>query len=271
MKSSSRTNQIIAFAITLLFHGLVILALCMVYLRYSPSSEADRQWPPVDSAEVLFGGEYVMVGDTPEPTAPNSQEAAAQADPQPTPPSPQVESTVNSGKTAPDPTPVMTTSRPSPAKAETPVTKPKETGPTKAEIEAAERAKREEETRTQIASKVKFGSSGNASGTGSGKTGSPNGNSETGAVSGAPGYSMGGRSIASWKTPPRGPMGKVTVRVSVNREGDVTSASYVSGEGPAAASATTRQNCIAAAKQSKFSVDLNGPAIQTGTITYNFR
>ncbi len=253
---------------TLLFHVIVVVILASLYLRYSPSEQAERKWPPVDSSEVLFGGEFVMTGDSPE-LAESSQEPAPAEVHEPTPPAPQAPSVENTGTPAPTPAPVVTSERPSPAKVikET----PKEpTGPTKAEIEAAERAKREAETRQQIANKVQFGKSGTGS-TGQGKAGSTNGNSSTGALSGTPGFNLKGRTMDLWSKPQPGPLGTITVKVSVNRQGQVTEASYQSGTGAAAANASTRQNCVNAARASRFSVDNDAPAIQTGTITYRFQ
>lgn len=266
--TSSRRNQIIAMLATLLFHAVVVVVLVSLYLRYSPAEEAARTWPPVDSAEVLFGGEFVMTGDSPE-QAESSQEPAPAEVQEPTPPAPQAPAVENTGTPAPNPAPVISSNRPSPAKVvkET----PKEpTGPTKAEIEAAERAKAEAETRQKIASKVQFGKTGTGS-TGEGKAGSPNGNSSTGALSGTPGFNLKGRTMDSWSKPQPGPLGTITVKVSVNRQGQVTDASYQSGTGAAAASAATRQHCVNAARASRFSVDNDAPAIQTGTITYRFQ
>lgn len=241
----------------------------VLYLRYNPAEMTERTWPPVDSAELLFGGEYVMIGDTPYTTESADNASTAEADPEPAPAAPPVESTENSGTPSPQPTPPLTSERPSPAKANpTPPATP--TGPSKAEIEAAERARREQETRDAIASKVTFGKSGGKSNS-QGKPGQPDGNSATGAASGTPGYNLNGRTIASWKTPPGAPLGTITVAVSVDREGNVTSAVYSSGTGAAAASETARAQCVAAARGSKFSVDYNAPKTQRGTITYHFR
>lgn len=133
-----------------------------------------------------------------------------------------------------------------------------------------QKAKREQETRNAIAGKVKFGQKGTG-GSGQGNAGSPDGNSTVGAVSGSPGFNLKGRSLADWHSPAKGPLGSITVRVSVNRQGKVTSASYLSGTGAAAANRTTRNNCVNAALRSQFSVDNDAPASQTGTITYNFK
>ena len=253
--------------LTVVFHAAVAVLLLTLYLRYTPADQQERTWPPVDSSEVLFGGEYVMIGDTPE-QAESSDAPAPSEVAEATPPAPLAEAVENTGTPAPTPAPVISSERPSPAKVvkETP-TEP--TGPTKAEIEAAERAKREEETRQKIASQMKFGSAG-AGASGQGKAGSPDGNSTTGVLSGTPGFNLKGRSLASWQTPPSAPLGTITVRVSVNRQGQVTDASYQSGTGAAAANTTARDNCVRAARASRFSVDSDAPAIQTGTITYRF-
>ena len=265
---SSRKSHIIALVATLLFHAAVVAILCVLYLRYSPAEEAQCTWPPVDSSEVLFGGEYVMIGDTPDPVDNSTTEApatpsSAEAEP------PVAEALVNTGTPSPEPAPVVVSERKSPAKvAKKEVKEP--TGPSKAEIEAAERAKREQEKRQEIANRVQFGSAGSGA-AGKGKTGSPNGNSDTGAASGKPGFNLNGRTMEQWTTPDRGPLGTITISVNVNRQGKVTSAAYRSGTGAAAASQATRQNCIRAARASQFSVDNNAPASQKGTITYNFR
>lgn len=253
---------------TVLFHGAVLAVLMALYLRYSPAEQADRTWPPVDSSEVLFGGEFVMTGDTPE-LADNSDTPAAESPEQAPAPTPPAESTENTGTPAPTPAPVVTSERPSPAKA--PKTKTEQpTGPTKAEREAAERAKREQEARENIASRVNFGKTG-TQGSGQGKSGQPDGNSDTGAASGKPGFNLNGRTIESWQTPPGAPLGTITVSVTVDRQGRVTNAVYASGTGAAAASTRARTACVSAARGSKFSVDLNAPAAQKGTITYHFK
>lgn len=262
-----RRNNLIALVCTVTFHAVLVVLLLSLYLRYSGAEDSERTWPPVDSAEVLFGGEYVMIGDNPELASTHSEPAPAEAD-APEAPSPQAEALENAGEPA-KPAPVVTSERPSPAKVKKePV--PEKTGPTKAEREAAEKAKREQETRQAIASKVRFGKTGTG-GSGKGNAGSPDGNSTVGAVSGSPGFNLKGRSLASWHTPASAPLGTVTIRVSVNRQGKVTSASYISGTGAAAASSTVRKDCESAAMRSQFSVDNDAPASQTGTITYRFQ
>ncbi|MCM1355316.1 MAG: TonB family protein [Staphylococcus sp.] len=264
---SDNRHRLIALFVTIIFHVAVVVVLLTLYLRYPGSADEVRTWPPVDSSEVLFGGEYVMIGDRPE-IAENTGEPAPSAVEAEAVPSPQAEALENAGEPA-EPAPVISTERPSPAKVEKKPA-PEKTGPTKAELEAAAKAKREEETRQAIAGKVKFGQQGTG-GSGAGNAGSPNGNSTVGAVSGSPGFNLKGRTLADWHRPASAPLGTITVRVTVNRQGKVTSASYLSGTGAAAASQSARQSCVAAARRSQFSVDNDAPASQTGTITYNFK
>lgn len=263
-KSDNNRQRLIALLATVAFHVLVAVLLLTLYLRYPGEAVEMRTWPPVDSSEVLFGGEYVMIGDRPEIAQNTGTPAPAEAEAQEVP-APEAESLVNSGEPA-EPAPVISSERPSPAKVEKKPA-PEKTGPTKAELEAAAKAKREEEARKAIAGKVKFGQKG----TGSGNAGSPDGNATVGAVSGSPGFNLKGRSLADWHRPASAPLGTITVRVTVNRQGKVTSASYLSGTGAAAASQSARQSCVNAARMSQFSVDNDAPASQTGTITYNFK
>lgn len=260
-----KRHRLIALFITVLFHAIVVVALLMLYLR-PVASDSERKWPPVDSSEVLFGGEYVMVGDRQEIADNTGEPASAETEAEAVP-APEAEALENAGEEA-KPAPVVSSERPSPAKVEKKAT-PEKTGPTKAEREAAEKAKREQETRQAIAGKVKFGQTG--TGTKAGNAGSPDGNATVGAVSGSPGFNLKGRTLADWHRPASAPLGSITIRVSVNRQGRVTSANYLSGTGAAAASQSARQSCIQAALRSQFSVDEDAPASQTGTITYNFK
>lgn len=265
--NTDNRNKLIALACTVAFHIALAVLLLTLYLRYPGAEDNERTWPPVDSSEVLFGGEYVMIGDSPELAATNSDPAPAESEATEAP-APQVEALENSGEPA-QPAPVVSTDRPSPAKVKKEPA-PEKSGPTKAEREAAEKAKREQATRQAIANKVQFGKTGTG-GSGKGNAGSPNGNSTVGAVSGSPGFNLKGRSLASWHTPASAPLGSITIRVAVNRQGKVTSASYISGTGAAAASSAVRKNCEDAAMRSQFSVDNDAPASQTGTITYRFQ
>lgn len=236
---NNRRHRAIAAAATLLFHALLIAALVAGVLRYS--SEHDQpEWPPADSSEILFGGEFVMVGDQ---GAAEAEAAAETAD-------------------VSDVTDVTDVAAPSgDIKVPKAFKVPKDPKAEKAEkAETAEKAEKAE----AIKDRVSFGK-------GKGKAGQPDGNSADGAVSGIAASGLGNRKAVSLPSPEKGPMGKIVVKITVDRNGNVTSAAYLSGVAPANASASARRSCVEAARRSRFSADPDAPASQTGTITYTYK
>lgn len=260
-----RRTEWTAALVTFVIVVLIGLTVAFMKLTYIPSSLV-REWPPADSSELLFAGEYVVAGDVLEPevsaTEP-AQEASAEE--------PLTEGLdMNSqGEPQEAPAPPVTSERTSPMKV-TPAKKEEKTGPTKAEIEAQRaKEKAQNETRQKIAGQMKFGSN-SSSGSGKGKTGSPEGNSAVGKVSGAPGFSLEGRTLAHWELPVKtAPNGSVSLRVVVNQQGKVIEATVKSSSG-AAANEAVRAACIAAARKCRFSVKLDAPSRQSGTLTYKF-
>lgn len=244
---NNRRHRAIAAAATLLFHALLIAALVAGVLRYS--SEQDRpEWPPADSSEILFGGEYVMVGDQ------GASEAEAAAE---TETAEAVEEPANDIKVLKVPKAPKDLKVP---KAEKTEKTEKAEKAEKAEAEKAEKAEKAE----AIKDRVSFGK-------GKGKAGQPDGNSADGAVSGIAASGLGNRKAVSLPSPAKGPMGKIVVKITVDRNGNVTSAAYLSGVAPANASASARRSCVEAARRSRFSADPDAPASQTGTITYTYK
>lgn len=235
---NNRRHRAIAAAATLLFHALLIAALVAGVLRYS--SEQDQpEWPPADSSEILFGGEFVMIGDQ---GASEAEAAAETAD-------------------VSDVTDVTDVAAPSgDIKVPKALKVPKDPKAEKAEAEKAEKAEKAE----AIKDRVSFGK-------GKGKAGQPDGNSADGAVSGIAASGLGNRKAVSLPSPEKGPMGKIVVKITVDRNGNVTSAAYLSGVAPANASASARRSCVEAARRSRFSADPDAPASQTGTITYTYK
>lgn len=258
---SNRKDRIIAIVGTVAFHAIVLIVLLCAYLEFDPTET--REWPPADESEILFGGEYVMLGDIPDPSVTTSDEPAPQ------------ESTDDAASEATDmvdagsvgePAPLITSQQESPAKVKEKA-RPEKTGPTKEELAAQEKARREKEAAERINNRVKFGGSGS----GNGKSGQPDGNASTGAVKGAPGHNLKGRSVESWGRPSSTLSGTIRIKVVVNKQGKVVGTpTYVGGDGPAAANMNVRNSCIAASRQSQFSVSLDGPATQTGVITWRF-
>ena len=238
---NNRRHRAIAAAATLLFHALLIAALVAGVLRYS--SEHDQpEWPPADSSEILFGGEFVMVGDQGAAEAEAAAETAYVSD-------------------VSDVTDVTDVAAPSgDIKVPKDLKVPKDPKAEKAEAEKAEKAEKAE----AIKDRVSFGK-------GKGKAGQPDGNSADGAVSGIAASGLGNRKAVSLPSPEKGPMGKIVVKITVDRNGNVTSAAYLSGVAPANASASARRSCVEAARRSRFSADPDAPASQTGTITYTYK
>ena len=238
---NNRRHRAIAAAATLLFHALLIAALVAGVLRYS--SEQDQpEWPPADSSEILFGGEFVMVGDQGASEAEAAAETADVSD-------------------VSDVTDVTDVAAPSgDIKVPKALKVSKDPKAEKAEAEKAEKAEKAE----AIKDRVSFGK-------GKGKAGQPDGNSADGAVSGIAASGLGNRKAVSLPSPEKGPMGKIVVKITVDRNGNVTSAAYLSGVAPANASASARRSCVEAARRSRFSADPDAPASQTGTITYTYK
>ncbi|MDD2961862.1 MAG: hypothetical protein PHR45_07270 [Muribaculaceae bacterium] len=259
MKLNDR-NKIIAIIATLLLHVAIIVVLLFSFLDY--------EWPPKDmplpqESEILFGGEYVMLGNVPTPASDDMNNAqaetakdAAVAD---------APDTKNAG-TAGETPELISTDNDSPMKVKKKEEKPKKTGPTKEELAEQERVKREKAESQKIKNRVSFSNAGK----GSGKEGSPNGNASVGARSGAPGHSLKGRTLENWGRPSSQVEGVVIIEVRVNAKGKVIAANYQGGKGSAAANASVRKSCVQASLNSRFSVSTESTAEQVGTITWRF-
>lgn len=249
---------------TVVIAVLMLLLMLTAGLHYSPVAE--RVWPPVDSSELLFEGEFVKLGDVARPVA---QEAPAKQQQNTAEPVHETHDLADAGPAGEQPTPPISSERESPMKVE-PKPKPEKAGPTKEEIERREAEKKRREEAGRISRRVNFGASKSTGKSGEGTSGSPNGNADHGALSGAPGTSLSGRTLESWSKPSGRATGSIVISVRVNRQGHVTSASYRSGSGAVASLTDARRSCVQAALKSRFSVNLDAPAEQTGTITYHF-
>lgn len=263
----NRKSRIAALCITLLVAILTWVVLVSTYLNFTPLSERSaHQWPPVDSAELLFADEFVAAGNVTEPDATDDPAPVAESAP-----APEAHDMVDAGEKAEVAPPVVTTKQPSPAKIveKKPVEK-KKTGPTKEELAAIAKAKQEKETSQNISNRVNFGKKA-AGGEGSGTPASASTSDNSGSRSGSASGKLGGRSLERWAKPSATATGTIVVTVRVDREGRVTSASYSSGTGAVASLTAARRSCEQAALKSQFSVVLDGPATQVGTITYRFK
>lgn len=265
-------DRLIAILGTAMTLALLLIWIVLSEFRVNLSDIEERTWPPVDSSEIVFGGEFVKLGDLPVPV----EKHDAKSLPQESAEEPAYDGTdlVDAGakaETAPAP---VASERQSPMKVEKKPEVPEKKGPTKEELAEQERIRRQKEQEAkskQISSGIK-NSFKNNNKSATGISGSTNGNSDNGVLAGTPGFSLKGRTPESWGATRSTLAGSITIRVTVNRQGHVIGTpTYVGGSGPAAASAQVRASCIQAARSSRFSVDLDAPAEQVGTITWTFK
>ncbi|MBR6283635.1 MAG: hypothetical protein IKR25_04995 [Muribaculaceae bacterium] len=290
---SERKNQIAASVITLIILLLTLGLMVSCGLHY--------EWPPDEPTQVelkqdsiLFGGEYVMLGNTPEPAESEQMDepqpdTAEKMEPEPNVAGDDLEDAGEPAKQAPEP---VTAKEPSPMKVkEKPKEeKPKKTGPaveTPKPTEKQPKVKRAEESTpkptekqpntkrsdnaTPKTDRVKD-AFGKSSGKGSGKQGSPDGNSDKGAVSGKPSIGgLEGYTLAHWETTHSQHYGSVVVKVNVAPNGQVKAAHAVSGSGAAWSDVALRRRCEAAALRCRFSVPKGRTTEGIGTITYSLK
>ncbi len=261
MLMENNKPRIIAAIVTLLLCLGVVLFLTCMNLRYSSAESGMREWPPVDSSEILFADEFVATGSVEQVEQPDEASTVAESAP-----AVDAYTNENAGKAVAKAEDLVSTESQSSMTVAKPIPEPK--GPTKAEIEAAERARREQETSRNISNRVNFGGN-TAGGNANGTPESDGGNSTS--TTGVANASLGGRTLEHWSKPNGRATGTITVRVRVDRQGKVIRADYVSGTGAVASLLAARQSCEQAAMKSQFSVSLDAPAAQTGTITYHFR
>ena len=248
---------------TIVFHALLILTLLFASLYYSFPPK-DNDLAMVRQDEILFGGEYVMLGDFVQPNKNNAMGAPREVE-QSEKPTVEGDDNVNMGESGKAPSEVVTQEAESPMKVE----KVENSGPTEEELAAeAERVRREKETAEKINKRVSFG---NSKGSGSGVTGSANSSNTARVASGAPGVSgLEGYTLASWGRPNSSVQGIVEIQVRVNSRGKVISANYVGGSGSAASNMAVRRSCEQASMQSQFSVPKNTITEGVGVITWKF-
>lgn len=248
---STRNEKITAAVITAILLALSIVVLLMVSLRFPPRDWEEKH-PPEEESELLFGGEYVMLGDIPNPSDQGSKATET---------APDGIDLTNEGETG-ESAPLITSEQPSAMEVPQQPEAPEKQGPSAEELARQEAQKR-------IGNRVQFGKSGSSA---TGTQGSPNGNSDRGALSGQPGHNLHGRTLEHYEVPDnRTAVGTVEVTVSVNREGRVTSAHASGGTPPASSHAGVRKSCEQASLRLKFSANASAPASQTGVITWRIK
>lgn len=269
--TQDKERKILATLLTLLVVAGAGVAILLTSLHY--------QYPPEDPDElamfkqdsIVFGGEWVQLGETLEPLADEPlQPEVTEENNEETAPKNEGEHLKDAGVQAKETAPTVTSKEPSPMQVkEKP--KPKEpTGPPRKTEEelAQEKAQREAAEAAKNRTKNAFG---NATGN-KGSQGSPDGNADSGNLTGR-GSTEGlvGFTVASWGRPHSRYAGSVKVDVRVNSRGKVIEAKAVSGTGEAWRHNEVRQSCVQESLKSQFSVRTDRTTDGRGYINWIFK
>ncbi|MDE5979914.1 MAG: hypothetical protein K2G84_07765 [Muribaculaceae bacterium] len=267
-RRADRSSKAWAIGGTLLFHALLLLWLLFCFLEYPPAGV--KVWPPEPDKEIVFNevedlyasGEFVRVGDTYDEVV-NDAPAPSPADqPEPTQNAPDLR---DAGHKA-DPSKVVSSEKPSPMKVDN---KPK--GPTKEELEA-EKARQEAQRRQEAKKTAEDATRKAFGGKGKGQSGQADGNASSGAVSGTPGNGVKGRTLEHWDKVSSTKIGEIAIRVKVDSQGKVVSATYdpSRSNGAVAGDTRMRERCRQKSLECRFSVKEGAPTA-SGTIIWHFK
>ena len=292
MKENRRKDSLWALLLTLLITVGTFLLLLRMSLHYQPTNEQNLTELAQDS--ILFGGEYVMLGNTMENLQDNfmDEQASEQSASPEQGDEPDIEGDdlEDAGEATQKTPPLVTqkTESPHKVKEQPKQPEPKKPGPSKQNDKVTEKPKAKntnseaKETKTQKTTEQKTATNnatdskvknafGKGNGKGGGQQGSPNGNSSQGVLAGKPSVSgLVGYTLEHWAKPvPNSKWsGTVTVRVTVNPRGQVIKASATGATGALASHPEVRRACEQAALKSSFSVPKNTMTENIGTITY---
>ncbi len=292
--NNDNRNKLLSALITLLLGAGIVALLLFTSLHYN--------YPPLDGEQdmqllqdtIMFGGEYVEMGDFLEPQsddmlAQNSQDAAQE---QPSENNEQEAIGQNNLRDngAIDESPqqqVTNNAQPSPMQvkeqqpkkqpAEKKTEQPKPQQPQRQGAPKPQPApKKTTEQPKQPAAKANSETDnkmkqifGNTGGNGAGKQGNPEGKPGAEKSMGKPGVGgLEGYTLEYFPTAKCPVAGTVVIRVNVSPTGAVTKASIVGGS---VSDATTRNRCLSLARQSRFRVPVGQTIERSGTLTYTIR
>ena len=292
MEEDRRKNSLWALLLTLLITGGILALLLSFSLRYEQSPN-DLELTQLAQDSILFGGEYVMLGNTMDNVTNDLMDEEA-ADPSASPeqgddPDIEADDMEDAGEVNQKTPPLVTqkTESPHKVKEQPKEVEPKKAGPTKENDKRPEKPKAQnknseaQQTKSKQTSEQTTASSatsnkvknafGKGNGNGGGHQGSEGGNSSQGVLAGKPGISgLVGYTLDYWAKPvPNSKWsGRVVVRVTVSPRGQVTKANAISATGDLASHPEVRRACEQAALKSRFSVPKNTMTEGIGTVTY---
>lgn len=293
MEENRRKHSLWALLLTLLITVGTLALLLSFTLRYEQVPDRpDLTQLAQDS--ILFGGEFVMLGNTFD-NVQNDMMDEESAEPSASPdegddPDIEADDMEDAGEVNHKTPPLVTQKAESPhkVKEQPKEAEPKKSGPTKPNDKVVEKPKAQNKNSEAQQTKSKNTKAenttasnatnnrvknafGNGNGNGGGKQGSAGGNSNQGVLAGKPGISgLVGYTLDYWAKPvPNSKWsGRVTVRVTVDPRGKVTSAKATGATGDLASHPEVRRACEQAALKSQFSVPKNTMTEGIGTVTY---
>jgi len=293
MEDNRRKHSLWALLLTLLITVGTLALLLSLTLRYEQVPDRpDLTQLAQDS--ILFGGEFVMLGNTFD-NVQNDLMDEESAEPSASPdegddPDIEADDMEDAGEVNHKTPPLVTqkTESPHKVKEQPKEAEPKKSGPTKPNDKVVEKPKAQNKNSEAQQTKSKNTKAenttasnatnnrvknafGNGNGKGGGQQGSAGGNSNQGVLAGKPGISgLVGYTLDYWAKPvPNSKWsGRVTVRVTVDPRGKVTSAKATGATGDLASHPEVRRACEQAALKSQFSVPKNTMTEGIGTVTY---
>lgn len=264
-------NETIALFLTLLLSCVTVIILVNTFLHYEPMTTIAE----FKQDTIMWGGEYVMLGDTPELIDGDELASDASIDNElDNQPDVEGDDLRDNGEPNKQPAPTVTDVKDSPMKIKEKEKEDpnKKAGPATDKKTPDKREQVKQATNSATTNRIK-NAFGNTDGKGTGKQGSPDGNSGQGPTLGKPGLGgLLGYTLEKWAKPNPNSRwtGTVQVRVRVNNRGKVVEAHATGGSGEANTHREIRRACEEAALKSAFSVPNNTTTEGVGTITYRW-
>lgn len=291
MEENRRKDSLWALLLTLLITVGTLMVMLRLSMQYRPVTDQNPMELAQDS--ILFGGEYVMLGNTLENLQSDLMEESSEQSASPEEgdePDIEADDMEDAGDVNQKTPPLITqkTESPHKVKEQPKEPEPKKSGPTKQNDKVVDKPKAKnnnaeaKETKAKNSNETKTSTSnatnnrvknafGKGNGSGGGQQGSPNGNSKEGVLAGKPSIGgLVGYTLEHWAKPvPNSKWsGTVTVRVTVNPRGQVIKATATGATGALASHPEVRRACEQAALKSSFSVPKNTMTEGIGTVTY---